>query len=251
MRYCLFCDKRANTREHILPDWMLDHFRAMKRDVRLTFDLEGQHRHGIKITPGIRVKRVCSDCNSKWMSNLESSSKPLLGSMLHDVTTPIDTLQQTTLARWALKTAMVMESIGNRVHPFHTQKEREELRTSFKIPKNTYIWLARYAGANDIAYIGMHLWNDKPDDPKTIHCYVNTVAIGYVALQVFSAHVPNGHPRINVAPFPAPWGKLLVKIWPTANSSLVWPPEFTFSDTGFMALGDLVERFKPIDATVA
>lgn len=211
MRQCLFCHQKADTREHILPDWMLEHFRAMKRDIRLTFDLEGTHKRGVTITPGMRVKRVCSDCNHKWMSALESANKPLLGSMLHDIATPIDILQQTALARWALKTSMVMESIANRVHPFHTQNEREQLRTSFTIPRNTHIWLARYVGANDIAYVGMHLWNDKPDDPKTIHCYVNTVAFGYVALQLLSAHVPDGHPLINIKPFPAPWEKLLHK----------------------------------------
>ena len=248
MRQCLFCDQRANTREHLLPDWLLEHFRHTKRRVMMAFDLEGRHVRGISITPGMRVKAVCAACNWGWMNMLEIASKPVLGSILHDIATPIDLLQQATIARWALKTSMVMEFIASHVHPFYTRAEREQLRTSSEIPRNTYVWLARYVGEYDLAYVGMHLWNNIPADPNTIHCFVNTIAFGYLAIQVFSAHVPAGHPPANVPSFIAPWQKLLMQVWPTEKHTISWPPELTFSDTGFIALGDLIERFKPAGA---
>jgi hypothetical protein len=184
------------------------------------------------------------------MSQLESASKPLLGLMLHDVASPIDILQQDTLSRWAVKTAMVMESTANDIYPFYTRQEREQLRLSSKIPDNTAIWLARYTGNNDLAFAGMHLWNDEPERPETIHCYVNTIVFGYVAIQTFTAHLPAGHPTIKIPATPGvPWDSLLIRVWPTGTRTVRWPPNMTFSDTGgIIALGDLVERFKPTTA---
>jgi hypothetical protein len=46
------------------------------------------------------------------MSDLEEESKPLLGCLLQDVAMPLDQSQQRTIALWAIKTAMVSESIG-------------------------------------------------------------------------------------------------------------------------------------------
>lgn len=251
MRQCLFCHRAATSREHILPNWLLEHFRQTKRRIVLTFDLEGLHKKGISITPGMRVKFVCDDCNHGWMSDLETAVKPLLGSMLHDVTLRIDGTQQSAIARWAIKTTMVMESIANRVHPFFERDERERLHSSLAIPPNTYVWLARSVGEYDLAYVGMHLWNEKPGDPKAIHCYVNSIGFGYLVLQVFSAHIPDGHPRMDVPTvFSAPWEKLLIQIWPTTERFLAWPPEMTFSDTGMITFGDLVNRFRPRDAAL-
>src|SRR5262249_10912609 len=139
----------------------------------------------------------------------------------------------------------------NRVHHFFSRKEREALRVSSSIPTNTYVWLARSVGSYDLAYVGMHLWNENPGNPKASHCYVNSIAFGYLAVQVFSAHVADGHPHGNVPTVcPAPWEKVLVPIWPMGGRVLVWPPEMTFSDTGMITFGDLVNRFRPRNAAL-
>jgi hypothetical protein len=56
------------------------------------------------------MKCVCSQCNNGWMHDLEQRSIPVLGAMLHDIATPLDSEQQATLALWSLKTAIVVEA---------------------------------------------------------------------------------------------------------------------------------------------
>jgi hypothetical protein len=57
-----------------------------------------------------RVKHVCGGCNQGWMSRLEEAAKPILMPMMFDnlplVLSPSD---QWTLARWAVKTALMVD----------------------------------------------------------------------------------------------------------------------------------------------
>jgi len=168
--------------------------------------------------------------------------------MLQDVATPIDAAQQLILAHWALKSAMVTESVADRVHAFYLKEERESLREFSQIPNNTFVWLARFIGKHDLAHVAMHLWSDEPGKLGTIHCYVNTIGFGCLALQVFSAHVPDGQPRVNVPAFIAPWRHFLLQVWPPVDQARFWPPEMTFNETGVLSFGDLVNRFRPKDA---
>jgi len=243
MRQCLFCERNANTREHVLPDWILERLKG-KRKMAIAGYVDGRPVRVIGIKPELKAKFVCKTCNNGWICSLEEANRPLLGSLLRDIAAPIDTIQQWSVARWAVKTIMVMESLGSRKQAFYTRTEREQLAASSTVfPKNTNVWLGRYSGNNDLAFTGMHLWDDKPESPKTIHCYVGTIVFGYLVIQLFTAHVPADYERGIVKARPAPWDRLLVRTWPTAKGSVDWPPALTFDDRN-IGLGDLVERFK-------
>lgn len=57
---------------------------------------------------------------------------------MQDLSVPIDASQQSTLTAWALKTAMVFDSVNTRDRSlFYTRSERENLRLSSTIPEVT------------------------------------------------------------------------------------------------------------------
>ena len=65
------------------------------------------------------------------MSDLEEESKPLLGCLLQDVAMPLDQSQQRTIALWAIKTAMVSESIGTTSSVTLLQRGARPIATGF------------------------------------------------------------------------------------------------------------------------
>jgi hypothetical protein len=65
-------DQPIPEKEHIWPDWLLEHLRGSKRKIVITGNFEGRPIPGITITPGLRVKSVCNVCNGGWMNDLEN-----------------------------------------------------------------------------------------------------------------------------------------------------------------------------------
>jgi hypothetical protein len=58
----------------------------------------------------LRNKRLCHDCNTGWMQDLESRSQGLLTPMILGRAHTLDSEQQIIVATWTAKTAMVIES---------------------------------------------------------------------------------------------------------------------------------------------
>src|SRR5713226_8688439 len=112
-RRCLFCDNPANSREHVWPDWILERLKSDRRQA-MAGHIGDQSLYWTGVKPELKNKCVCSGCNHGWMSTLETANIPVLGPLMHDLVRPIDTAEQASAARWAVKTAMVMESSTRR-----------------------------------------------------------------------------------------------------------------------------------------
>ena len=63
----------------------------------------------------------------RLVHDLEQKSIPVLGALLQDISTPLDSQQQTILALWSVKTAMVVEAVKNSEDRHFTHTERSEL----------------------------------------------------------------------------------------------------------------------------
>jgi hypothetical protein len=177
------------------------------------------------------------------MRTLEKANIQVLGPLMHDLVRPLDSLEQASAARWAVKTAMVMES-STRVHReiFYTRTECAHLRETPNLPADTSVWIGRYAGNYNVAFIGSDVYDKEPGLPDTLRGYVNTIVFGYVVIQIISFHrPPSFYAPLNIKVYPAPWDKLLLQLWPCGKPAY-WPPALTFSDTGMIRLGDLVRR---------
>ncbi len=240
---CIFCNNNSGSREHLWPKWILarSKFGPLRHQIR--------KREAVIIRPEVTVKTVCQACNSGWMSSLESECIPVIGSMLHGLTVPLSQMQQETIAVWAVKTSMMMDSLKGRdaKKRFYAREECENLRLNRTIPRETRIWLGHYVGeglggfGTDFTVVAGEL-----NRQRVAHGMTNTIIIGHLALQVVTVH---RHPKhvgrdiSDVQPKAADWERMLIQIWPETRY-ISWPPELSFENDGQLGIGRLVERWR-------
>ncbi len=148
-RSCMFCSGKASTKEDVWPNWLRSRFRS--EAARIFAEREGVHlgswRPG---NAGLQVKRVCRACNNGWMSRLETEAKPLVESFLDEQRTSIPPPAQSTIAVWAIKTAMVLEAVNPEETWFYLGDERHCLGSERGIPARTSVFVAKCVAQLDI-----------------------------------------------------------------------------------------------------
>jgi hypothetical protein len=106
---CIFCDNESGSEEHVWGAWI--HRRVKFGPIRMQ---EGTGPELIDDDPERTINTVCHTCNNTWMSRLEEKNIPVIGNMLENKPTVIDAGRQRLLMEWAVKTAIVMDSIKDR-----------------------------------------------------------------------------------------------------------------------------------------
>lgn len=245
MRTCIFCDKKASTREDAWPLWLMKRF-PTSRTSRMDAERGGQKLGNWCMTkPGIRVKWLCASCNNGWMSRLEMEAKPLLESILDDKLKEIDASSQSTLARWAAKTAMVLECLKPERPWFYTDDERQLIRDTLSLPPRTSVWIAKCVNQPNIYSAAKDL-RTTPGDGG-FHVYSTTMAFGPLAFQIVSIKTPATIPENVTLTYDVtegPWGQTLLQVWPTTEESVGWPPHYGLNSE--FGLDELTERLSPI-----
>ena len=193
----------------------------------------------------MKVKCVCSSCNSGWMSNLEGKVKATVGCMVQDVSLTLDIEQQHAIAAWAVKIAMVIDSTVASIRGlYYSREDRHRLRSSSTVPPRTTILLGRFCRSSLLA-TGTTLRGDvNAEKGVTTNC-VSTILVGHLAVQVFTIYpVPKYRDRpLGFTPKPGPWNSLLTQVWPT-TSSKNWPPPLTFTNGGPLSIARLQDRWR-------
>ena len=227
-RKCIFCRRRANTKEHVWADWLLKKI-PRRRGIR------GERGKETFYIPGpdaeLVVRFVCKRCNSGWMSDIENDAKPAIAAMVRDISFPLDASQQRTVAMWAVKTAMILDYFSPAGHsPFYSQDDRNQLMNSSTVPLNTFAWLARYTGPATVLSRGKGLWiGGLPEANGTTSGYVCTIAAGFFAVQLLSIRFPpKCDAPIAIERKPGNWKAFTVSIWPVVPL-VNWPPAGSFS----------------------
>jgi len=238
MRTCIFCSNKASTSEDAWPRWLMNRFPNTSTS-RMDAERGGNklgNWHAAK--PKLQVKWLCACCNNGWMSRLEDEAKPILEYIFNDKLKDIGVSAQLTLARWAVKTAMVLESIDSRRSWFYSDSERRLMRTVQSLPPRTSVWIAKCINQPNIYSAAKDLWTTLSNDG--FHAYVTTMAFGSIAFQIVSIKTPTAIPKnINVTydVTEGPWDQTLVQVWPTALNSIMWPPNYGLnSEFGLEAL---------------
>ena len=164
------------------------------------------------------------------MSNLEDKSIPHIEPLMDDISAFLYNSDQFVISTWAVKTSMVLDSTTMGVKPlFYTQKERDEMRLSIKMPPRTFVWLARYLGQNTIACGSLETKHRGPSG--IYHGRISTFFVGSLALQVMTVHPPTEtNVPIKIDPSPGPWSDILVTSWP-GQWRVYWPPVLAFDDS--------------------
>src|SRR5260370_3155867 len=135
---CIFCDNESGSEEHLWGAWI--HRRVKFGPIRMQ---EGTGPELIDDDPERTINTVCHTCNNTWMSRLEEKNIPAVGDMLENKPTVIDAGRQRLLMEWAVKTAIVMDSIKDRHgdEKFYTRDECVAMRLSQEIPKGSRMWI--------------------------------------------------------------------------------------------------------------
>ena len=249
-KQCSFCANEANSKEHLWSDWILQRLGTQPTRIKMGKAPATAMDHSV-----VEVRCVCRVlCNAGWMSALEVENIPIIGRLMENTSTPLDTKQQTSLALWAVMKAMVLDAVNakKRGH-FFTRNECETLRLQRKIPDKTVVQIGAYIRKGYSAD-GTIVWLDFPNAPKAAKASVSTFVIGHLVIQAVTVHHEPEHendPVGTVAIGDGEWDKLLLRIWPVGAQPVTWPPHATFDNSGPRSIATLQNRWRMgKDATV-
>ena len=244
MRKCMFCSEKASTREDAWPVWLMNRF-PISSTARIDAQRGGRTLGNWPAAkPKLQVKWLCASCNNGWMSKLENEAKPVLESILDDKLKDIDASDQSTLARWAVKTTMVLDAIDSNRPWFYSEDERKMMRAALAVPQRTSVWIAKCVNQPNIYSAAKSLRTAPGDDG--VHAFVTTMAFGSLALQVVSIKTPAAIPENIAVTYDlreGPWDQTLVQMWPTSQNPRTWPPCYGLA--GEFGLDALTERLSP------
>jgi len=197
-------------------------------------------------SPAISVKRVCRACNNGWMSRLESRAKPVIESLIDDRLDVLDLQSMASIAAWAVKTAMVLESTGPPPEWFFTNEERARLRSDESLPQWTSVWIAKCLEHSGMYSASKKLRGTDSVRDESVTATVTTMVFGSLAIQTRTLRVRSAVPpntTVTVAERTGPWNKLTLQVWPVHLEQVSWPAKMGFR--GEAGLHELTERFSP------
>jgi len=246
MRSCIFCEGRATSKEDAWPLWLMRRLGATEAG-----RVEAQRGRQAPWTwhtgkAGLKVGFVCASCNNGWMSQLENRVKPIVEGLFGEEPVALDRSDQTTLAAWAGKNAMVFEALRLKASWFFTNSERRTLRESLRLPSWTSIWIAKCAGQVGAYCSASDLSGVAEVSSAQVKAYVTTMAFGPLAIQLLSSKLPSSIPQSTTVTAdlrPGPWDKVTLQIWPIQSERVAWPALMGLS--GEIGLDTFSKRWSP------
>lgn len=238
-RQCRFCDQRANSLEHIWPEWVLDTVKS-RQPMRQVI---GKSAPKI-LKAEVRIKAVCKTCNEGWMSQLEGTSIPVLRPLIQDIPISLEKEKQNTIVLWATKTAMLVDAVRPQ-SMFYTQDECLDFRHKSLIPRRTIIWLGRFF-ESALCLDGTDIRVDLSKEVTGIaNGCVTTILVGHVVIQVVTVRaLPEyNNTIIGIDPRPGPWDSALIRILPK-SPTFMWPPQNSFTNRGTCPFAQVLLRWR-------
>jgi hypothetical protein len=210
MRPCIFCGEIVNSKEDAWPLWLVKLLGNDKMGI-----IEDQ-RGKLKLSSWragkypLRTGCVCQKCNNGWMSDLENQTKPIIERFFLEKEVALDPSNQTTLAIWTCKNAMVYEALRYESPWFFTSEERKYFRESFQLPFHASIWIAKnveftglFCSAHDLSGITSETINP-------VKSYITTMGFGLIAIQILNGKLEKANSK-NLTLVgdlqPGPWEK--------------------------------------------
>lgn len=106
-RKCVFCEERAESKEHVIPAWVHQCFEGETLHHYTIRDNKTERNWSSK-RPDFQARIVCIQCNTGWMHDLEETTRPILQPMIFGHGTQLRPSHQRILSLWIAKTALVM-----------------------------------------------------------------------------------------------------------------------------------------------
>lgn len=136
--------------------------------------------HWAQVLPDVQVN-VCCDCNSTWMSGLETEAKRLVGRLIFDAEAVLlSAADQVVLAAWATEMFMAYAlTKGPIANPFSEEQYRE-IAATHRQPSGMRVWMAHVASRFSQVGMAINPWLGGAEfDPVKNR---DNAALGYVAV---------------------------------------------------------------------
>lgn len=252
-RICLFCEKKANSPEHMWPKWMAPYFDRTSHDLsvetwtRIGFrehEEPGQRiRYGHPTTRTLKV--VCKPCNNMWMSRMETAAKPHLKPMLLGTPVMLCADAQLALTQWITLKMMVWEHVDTTTAVF-TRNQTLAFGKERAIPANLQIWVlcAKDGGYANISRSFTALFPRELFHTREITeamkntANTQTVLFGIGKLLIFFVH--SHLPDLELGKNRQAFAKAL---WPPFRPTLRWPPMKSLTITDRRHLAMMLDRY--------
>jgi hypothetical protein len=101
----------GRSKEHVLPGWLQNHLGIAAYRAPL-YTAGGRIERQHQTADAYREGRVCTACNTGWMSNVETAARPILVDLV-DGRRAIGSLSESerdVVSRWHVKTALMLAS---------------------------------------------------------------------------------------------------------------------------------------------
>lgn len=233
MRTCAFCPETANlTGEHLWSAWIGKGLGKRK----YTFtrkEKDGTVRKWHREELDQKSRLVCGNCNSGWMSRLESETKVFLNDMvLNGSPTVLPSRHIALLAAVAFKNTIIADHMHDNRPPFFTIAERRHFARTLTIPPGVQMWLASRAVQGGLFKCGYVATKIGAREGFELNHF--TYSAGHVVIQVVASRWKKKSRRRH-APPPALaqnqfWDAVSVPFWPSAGSSINWPRQMHLGD---------------------
>lgn len=246
MRFCIFCAEPASSKEDAWPLWLLRQV-GTNRAARIDAERGAQPPRIWRVVgTGLTVRFVCAQCNNGWMSKLENRVKPIVLRLLDNAGTKLTVQEQTALAAWSVKNAMVFEAL--RIEPpwFFSTGERSAFRESLSPPARTNVWIAKCVEQAGVYSWAWNLSGTVEGSSSRMEAYVTTMGFGALAIQVLGGKLPESIPlatTVTVEQALGPWDDAIVRVRPGPQQVIKWPPPIGLR--GELGLEPLGERWGP------
>ena len=225
-RVCLFCGDEltgVRSQEHVFPQWILDELNIRRKQVSAVHVFRPPDPDSAPevlssralALDNIREGRICAECNNGWMSDLEHSCRKTLLDLVHARRQPKQLFEAECLpvARWAAKTAYLLNSSANYTIKVPARQLRELHENPSKLPWGVVVIAAMGPFVN-LGWFQSTRWQLCAPDRLT-----NGIA-GLVDARTYKIGVQFGHLLLLVAWHAIPgWWKML---W-HGQHTVMWP----------------------------
>lgn len=249
MARCVFCDQETKSREHVIPRWLGNPLKdsrplpAGMLRIGLTHiytppaGREDEARKWSTYGPELVTTSVCGACNSGWLADLESRTKPILTGIVLGEKTALLSDGQIAVATWCYKTMLLMQLIRPGAHFKIIPRERyAQLHREARPPDDVRIWLGTVVGEGPVVHDAITTINLSTLSSKKPG-YFTALVVGNLLILCAGRCYKSNDPLFFDADAD---GTTLVKIWPASIHPVKWPPNDVVADLKLETLAALV-----------
>jgi hypothetical protein len=244
-RQCAFCPATSNfTGEHLWSNWINA---VLPPTIRCSFKrVDTQSKKESVFTKeelSLTANVVCEECNSGWMSRVDSQeAKPSLKYLISDASPRVISIRKLiSIAIFLFKTAVVADHMGTGGTPYFTVQERYTFRETLSIPAGVSMWIGALEDSARGTFTTAHV-NPVAAGETDFGLFVFTYIVGHLVLQIVGAKWATHNP--NRSYFPPIQrdedSRFMSPFWPIGGS-IRWPPPQYMPVT---LLSDLTNRWR-------